>query len=446
MTRQAVAYLRKSRSDDPSKEVSEDVQRSEIERLATRDGVTIVHWFKDWDRSADESKVARRTEYAAMLKMVEACEVEAIYAYAVDRLYRSMSGFMKLTGAAKRCGARIITARDGVVGGDGSPMASAFAQIGAVFTELELNVAKSRARAAYAARVARGDHVGHVPYGHLLVKVDGVNRLEADPERPVEPILDAYQRAGGKVRTAVRILNDDLKLPAPRGGEWDRRTLLGLIQREAPELLPALTASGRRDAPVTPARFAKLLRCHCGRLLTPNRHIERRRSVETVAVSYYCSRGNAMPGTHGRPYYVSEALVQPFIAEQAARYMPDAVITLRDVDAPKRAALEARRLRVLDAYEVGGFDASELRRRVAAIDVELAKLGAQDDALARITIPSAIDWDAEPGEINSALRAIFTAIDLDRDLRPVGVEWSVAPQFYDPEVRAEVEAAIEAIA
>lgn len=60
--RVAVAYLRKSRSDDPTKEVSEDVQRGEIERLAARDGVVVTHWFKDWDRSADESKVARRTE------------------------------------------------------------------------------------------------------------------------------------------------------------------------------------------------------------------------------------------------------------------------------------------------------------------------------------------------------------------------------------------------
>jgi DNA invertase Pin-like site-specific DNA recombinase len=403
--------------------VSEDVQRQAIEAMAARDGVTISTWYKDWDRSADESKSKRRTEYAAMLRAIEACEVGTVYAYAVDRLYRSLTGFLRLTEAANRCGARIVTSRDGIVGGDGSPMAAAFAQIGAVFTELELSTAKARARAAYAARVARGDHVGQIPYGHRLVKVDGVNRIEDDPERPIAPIIEAYARANGRIRTTVRILNDELRLPAPYGGQWDRPSVLRLIEREAPELLPPRTASGRRDAPATPALLAKLLRCHCGRLLTPNRHVEKRHGTGAVTVSYYCARGNSMPVEHGRPYYVAESMVLPFVRAEADRLQPPKDAPSDADNAARRAALDEKRRRLALVFADGGIDELTYHRQRKVVEAEAKAL---DAASRPLPVPGRIDWADWPTEnINAVLRAMFDHIQLDRSLRPVEAVWLV---------------------
>ncbi len=420
----AVGYLRKSRSDDPTKEVSRDVQEQAVRTLAAEDGYGDVELFIDWDRSADESKSKRRTAYSAMLRRIETGSVRVVYAYSVDRLYRSLSGFLRLTETANKCGIRIVTKRDGTVGGDGSPMAAAFAQIGAVFTELELNTAKARARSAYEARVRRGDFIGHPPYGHQIVKgPDGVNRLEDDPDHPVQPVLDAYDRAGKRMRTAVRILNDDLRIPAKQGGAWDRQSLLRVIEREAPDLLPQRTANHRREDAPTPALLAKLLRCHCGRLLTPNRHIERRRSVPSVSVAYYCALGNASRSNHPR-VYVSELKLLSWVREEAGRLRtPDRLTVEAEADA-ERERHEARRARLLDQYEAGDIDRDRYRQRLDAITVALGRLDAQ---LTVVDVP-AIDWDAPTEDINAVLRSIFRYVQLDRNLIPLRAEWTV-PQW-----------------
>lgn len=417
-----IAYLRKSKSDDPSKEVSRDVQEHAVRDLAARDGYNgELELFVDWDRSADEGKASRRTAYREMLRRIEAGDVSVVYAYAVDRLYRSLGTFLRLTEAATAQRVRIVTAREGVLGGDGSPMAQAFAQIGAVFTELELNTAKSRAKAAHAARVRRGDHIGQVPYGYRLVKgPDGVNRLETDPERSAAPIVDAYRRAGGRVRTAVRIVNDELHLPAPYGGTWDRPSLLRLIAREAPQLLPAKTATGRREAPVTPALLAKLLRCHCGRLLTPNRHVERRRKRESLSVSYYCARGHAARNDHPR-VYVAESVLLPFVRAEADRLRPPPAVQA-DENSERQAAIAERKRRLALTFADGALDEPSYR-------AELAKLAAEQDQLeaaSRIVPVPAIDWTGWSVEtLNTVLRSLLRYVQLDEMLRPVRAEWLV---------------------
>ena len=83
-----------------------------------------------------------------------------------------MRTFVRLTDAAKAHGARVVTLREGVLGGDGSPMAQAFAQITAVFSELELNTAKARARGGIASRRRRGDALGRPPYGFTFTRDD----------------------------------------------------------------------------------------------------------------------------------------------------------------------------------------------------------------------------------------------------------------------------------
>lgn len=443
MTARAAAYLRKSRSDDPTREISRAVQERSVRSLAARDGHADLALYVDWDRSADESKAARRTEFNRLVRAIEAGEVSVLYAYAADRLYRSLETFIRLTGAAERHGVRIVTERDGVIGGDGSPMSQFQAGLGALVGRLELSTAKARAKSAYEARVARGDRIGRPPYGWRLVKDDaGVVVQVADPEHPLEPIFNAYVRAGKRVRRAVRIINDELRIPAPHGGLWDRSSLLRIIGRERPDLLPSPTANGQRAAAAdSPAKLSKLLMCHCGRLLTPNRKTDRRRARPSYSISYYCARGLASRTDHPR-VYVAESTLLPWVEEELTRYdEPQAEPTkpARDTDA-ERAALLARRARDVQMRSDGLIDRDEVRRRVAAIDRDLAALQAPPPP--RGLPRTWTHWT--DAEYNERVRSLLDHVTLDEMLLPIEAAWHDPAWRYEgpglpPSVRVELE-------
>jgi DNA invertase Pin-like site-specific DNA recombinase len=81
MQRYPIAYLRRSSAD------------------ATDPGD--VRTLTDWDRSADEAKEGRRAGFLAMLGAIERGECDVVYSASLDRLYRSMRTFVRLTDAAK---------------------------------------------------------------------------------------------------------------------------------------------------------------------------------------------------------------------------------------------------------------------------------------------------------------------------------------------------------
>src|SRR5664280_2728976 len=200
MQRYPIAYLRRSSADatDPG-DISREGQEAAVRELARRDGYNgELRILADWDRSADEAKEGRRTGFLAMLAAINRGECSVVYAYALDRLYRSHRTFYRLTDAAKDHDVRIVTLREGVLGGDGSPMAVAFAAITSIFAELELNTTKARAAGAMAERRKRGDYIGRAGYGFRLARNDdGAIVQEPDPDRPLEPILEAVRETGG---------------------------------------------------------------------------------------------------------------------------------------------------------------------------------------------------------------------------------------------------------
>jgi DNA invertase Pin-like site-specific DNA recombinase len=423
------AYLRKSKSDDPDRELSRDVQDSAVRRMAERDGRTIDAWYIDWDRSADESKSSRRVAFAKLLRDLEAGTIDVVYAVAPDRLYRSLEAYMKLMAAAEAHGAKIIVP-SGPINGDGSPATEFQAGLGALLARMELSTAKARAQDAYKVRVERKDYVGQAPYGKKLAKVDGRIVLVDDPDRPIAPIIDAFQRAGGRSRTAVRILNDELGIKSPYGRRWDRVSLRRVIERERPDLLPPRAPSGRReggrDEPAAPVLLAKLLRCHCGRTLTPNRHVEKRAGRKPVtSVSYYCAGGNASRNgavPHPR-VYVAESIVLPFVKDELARLRPPAAIRTAEDREDERKAIADDRRKLLAGWRNGVLDDDEYAKEDAAAK---AKLDALDDEGRIEFVPQSVDWDGwSPEMINASLRAIIKYVQLDEYLRPVEAVWAL---------------------
>ena len=413
MDRYPVAYLRRSSADEANPgDVSREVQEKAVRDLAERDGHNgELRVFTDWDRSADEAKEAKRAAFLSMLSAIEKGEVSTVYAYALDRLYRSMRTFVRLTDAAKARNVRIVTLREGVLGGDGSPMAQAFAQITAVFSELELNTAKARARSALNARVLRGDVLGQPGYGVRHVRQDGRIVAELDPDHPIGPILDAYREAGS-VLAACRLLNER-GIPAPKGGAiWGTSTLTRVLEANAPETLPRKTITGRRQP--SHAALAQLVTCpHCHARLTPN----------LIRRQYYCRNGARDRSTHPR-YVASEVALMAFAEAEAARLLvPDVALLMDGIEA-RRDALAERRARIADNYEVGLFDRPTRDAKLAAIAREMDELEGQAQV---VEIPPSIDWHAakgHPTELNAVLRVIWREIRLDPEMTPLDALWT----------------------
>jgi DNA invertase Pin-like site-specific DNA recombinase len=406
-----IAYLRRSSADvnNPG-DVSREAQEAAVRELARRDGYTgDLRLVADWDRSADEAKEGRRGGFLALLAAIDRGEVSVVYAASLDRLYRSMRTFVRLTDAAKAHDVKIVTAREGVLGGDGSPMAKAFAEITAVFSGLELNTTKARAAGALAVRRSRGDHIGRVGYGYSLSRnAAGAIVAVPNPNRPLAPIIAAV-RDGGSILAGCKLLRAR-GIPAPDGGPmWGSTTLRRIIERAAPELIPAAGPSGRRQP--SNALLAQLLVCHCGHVLTP----------EGYRAAYRCTKGNRLGREAHGPVWVSERKLLPWVMAEAAHLQTPDFVQMSDESGRERAALEAKRARIVDAFMDGTIEKADRDRRLVAVSEGLEAL----DAQARVIAVPVIDWSASPASLNVVLRALWRRIELDENLQPIRAEWTV---------------------
>lgn len=419
--RYPIAYVRRSSADAENPgDVSREAQEAAIRDLAHRDGHNgNLRVLVDWDRSADEAKESKRTSFLAMLAAIEAGEVSAVYAASLDRLYRSIRTFVRLTDAARKHDTRIVTAREGVLGGDGSPMAQAFAEITAVFAGLELRTAKARAAGALAVRQARGDHIGRAGYGQKLARVDGAIVTVTDPEHPLEPILAAVREAGSILGACKLLTARGVPVPGkPRtNGDrpvWHPTPLRRIIERNAPELLPAAGPTGRRTP--THSALAQLLTCHCGHVLTP----------EPARKGYRCTMGNRLGRESHGPMWVSEAAILPALEAEAAHLdVPGDAVKVAETVGGRREAIRARLARYAELYAEGTVDRERYDVEKTRATRDLAALAAETTARA---IPAAIDWSWPPETLNTVLRALWASVQLDATMRvpgPEAFEWRV---------------------
>jgi DNA invertase Pin-like site-specific DNA recombinase len=421
-----VAYIRRSSADAGSPgDISRDVQESAIRELAARDGHNgDVRIFVDWARSADEEKIGKRTEYAAMLAEVEGGRVSTIYAYALDRLQRSVIQTSKLVKACEAHGVRIVTQREGEVRHDTPDEWLRFTTL-ATFAEFELRTIKKRAQAAIQRRAARGDALGKPPYGYQFGR-DDTKRviLLPDPQQPLQPVLDAFNEAGS-FNGAARLLNER-GMPAPRGGKWAGNVVNNIVRRERPGLVPR-HRSEARVAPRGTHLFSRLLRCSCGRMLTPrvNRKQVTKYGTYGPYIGYQCYAGRHDPD-HPRPYMVSERLILDWAIVEAARFRAPDRVMIGKVDAAKRAALDAERERIGWAVVRGAIPQAAGDARLDEIDAELDALA---DVEAVMDVPS-IDWQRTPPHaINAVLRALWDYVQLGDGMRPVRAAWRLPPEY-----------------
>lgn len=404
-----VAYLRKSRVTLSSPgEMSHEAQLAAVRELAAANGDPEPIVLSDWSRSGRGT--AGRPGYRELLRMIEAGEVSAVYSYSLSRLSRSMRDFAVFADLARRHDVPVRLAKDtmNVTTASGRLNTGVLALVNA----FEAEVAQERAQDTIAARRARGDHVGSAPYGYVLAG----GSLHPDPERPIQPVVDAY-RESGTYAGAARILNASDALP-PRGDKWSGQGVRRIINRAMPE-----TAS-RDGRPGRKARkdftLAGLLVCPCGTTMTGRREPRRTPYGTYEYTSYLCWRGR-YDASHQRPYMVNEGVVMPWVQAEVARLRPSLDELELPGDGTDLDRLEAKRTRVVESFIDGLIDRAERDRRLGEIGDELARV----EAVVGVMDLPQIDWTWPPEAVNRGLRAVLRSIQLGPDLRPVAADWRV---------------------
>lgn len=197
----AVAYLRASTSEQ---RLGPEAQRSAIESWAAREGLTIADWCADLGVSGG-APIDERPGLLAALAALRAHGAGVLVVAKRDRLARDSLAAAMLEQLTAREGARIVSAAGEGTGGD-DPSDVLMRRLVDAFAEYERALIRTRTRAALAAKRARGERVGTVPYG-WTVSADG-RLVESPAEQAAVTQVKALRARGLSLRTIVRRLRE----------------------------------------------------------------------------------------------------------------------------------------------------------------------------------------------------------------------------------------------
>ena len=398
--RRAYAYLRKSRVYRDQAVISPEMQLAAATQYAEAFGDRDLVVLTDLNRSGRKGR-RERPGFDALLSAIEAGEVSAVYSYSLSRLSRSVRDIMALAELCKAQGVAIRLARDTDPDPTTATGRAILALLG-VMAQLEADLASERALDAVEARRARGDVMGTPAFvDHKLV-------------------IDAYEAAGSCTGAAKLLTRQGI--PTRNGNAlWYPSAVRCILLRVAPLLLPINQPRGAKKA--APFLFYRLVRCHCGMTMTPWRRGRR----GSLYVMYRCTRGRLVP-LHGTTT-VPESRVLDWAVREAMRLRPpkDRVALAQSTEA-EQAALRVQVDRLRVAFLAGLIGEPEMLIEKRQIDEALTRL----DLQGRVVIVPQVTWTAEPRVVNRELRALWGAIHLDQDMRPLAADWLLPAEWIDP--------------
>lgn len=395
-----VAYIRKSTQGTRESKADQIANvRDLIERTASDDLRTLLVLDGDWGISAARDKTAKRLDFLRLLEMVEAGEVSTLYAAWADRLARSVQWAARLLDAAEIAGTTIVTNEGRFAPND--DQARMLFHFGSMQNESFVRLSERKAAARTVRRRARGDKMGMPFYGNL-------------PGEDHAAVLAAFDEVGS-ANGAARLLNER-GVPTRRGGVWTQPSVRQILVRVGK--MPKLGTRGAK--PYAAHRLYRLLRCHCGRILSGV--VNPGRTGKHPATIYRCVNAAADPN-HGKKS-VTERQLMPWIRAEADRLQLDFTsVTMAEEVNQERAGLDAKRDRIVDMFADGTIDKAARDSRLAVVDADLERVAATAQDIEVDLEP--VDWTKPPKVVNAVLRAMWRHIDLDATMQPVSAEWRV---------------------
>jgi hypothetical protein len=408
--------------DNPG-DASREAQEAAVRRLCGED----VELYVDWGVSG-RGDGSKRPEYRRLKDDVAGGRVTSVCAYSLSRLGRNARELLSFIELCQQEGVPVRTAVESI--DTGTAMGRAMLTVMAAFAQLELEQGMERSAAARDARQKRHAALGlatppsRALYGRKHVTEDGITHVVHDPERPIQPVLDAYREAG-TVRGACELLQRRGVL-APSGGKvWGVSTLTRILEGWGAIEARRNGASKTARRPVKPTMlFAGLLFCHCGRRMTPN----------AARGQYYCAAGrDSGSGQHGR-MSVTEAALRPVLEAEADRWSS---MGLRYAKAANRQAEQEakaleRRLTNLDVkLDAGRIRPDDYKAEVAELQAELGRHEVAERRLQTI-VKERVDFDRPVAEVNALMRKLWWGVKLDENMVPT-VDWVRNPEPPEPE-------------
>lgn len=193
--RSAVGYIRVSTEEQ---HLGPEAQRAAITAWATREGVTVLSWHTDAGVSG-ATELDNRPALAAALGALRADGAGLLVVARRDRLARDCYVAAAIDRAVATAGARVVSA-DGTCNGD-TPADAFMRTILDAAAEYERALIRGRTKAALAAKRAKGERTGTVPYGY---SADATGRLvECPAELAVIAQVRALRTAGMTFRGIV---------------------------------------------------------------------------------------------------------------------------------------------------------------------------------------------------------------------------------------------------
>lgn len=196
----AIGYLRVSTEDQ---RLGPEAQREAITTWAERAGITVAAWFTDAGVSGS-AEVAERPALLAALQALRDHRAGILAVAKRDRIARDVAVAALVGRAVREAGACVVSA-DGR--GNGEEAADAFMRAildGAA--EYERAVIRQRTEAVLAAKRARGERAGAVPFGYRLGE-DGARLLPEPDEQQVIARVRELRAAGVSLRRIVAALD-----------------------------------------------------------------------------------------------------------------------------------------------------------------------------------------------------------------------------------------------
>ncbi len=226
--RRAVIYARISVAQEAS--VSIHRQLEAAQQYAAARGWQVVGTFTDDGVSATHNKPEDRAGWKALLASPQ--KYDAVIIWKVDRLARRVLDFLHADEALQARKAGIVAVEDPV--DMTTAQGRAFAQVLAVFDELEAATIRARVAAARTHLLNAGRVVGGtVPYGWQSVRnPDGPGLVLAqDPDR-IDYVRGMAERVlrGNSIYSVVQWL-DEVGAPTPTGrGSWVYSTVERILR------------------------------------------------------------------------------------------------------------------------------------------------------------------------------------------------------------------------